>query len=188
MVVVFPERAADERRAHARQRLDGVVALVHVRDDLVGGEGVVVVVLAGVVHQLVSARDDGFRRVGVLLRPRAHDEERRLDAVLVQHVEDALRVVGTPRGVERDRADLLVARDAVDGKLPLCRGGADGGGRGVHRGEDGDRRERRAEQRDAAGVEDDEADTHRKSPPTSRLRQTMREGLGAMRAEAAITD
>ena len=96
MVVVLAEGAADQGRAHAGEPLDHIVALVHVRHDLVSGQRIVMVVLAGMVHQLMSMLDNGFRRIRILLRPRSDHKERRLDVVFVQHVEDLLRVVRSP--------------------------------------------------------------------------------------------
>lgn len=142
MVVVLAERAADERRADAGERLDLVAAGVHVRDDLVGGQGIVVVVRVGVVHQLVAALDDGLGLLRVLVRPVADDEEGTLHTVVREHIENLLRVVRTPGGVERDAAHLLIALDAVDGQLPRRGRRPHGGGR-VHRAEDGERRQQR---------------------------------------------
>ena len=82
VVVVLAERTADQRRADAGERLDLVVAGVHVRDDLVGGQGIVVVVRVGVVHQLIAALDDGLRLFGILVRPVADNEESTLHAVV----------------------------------------------------------------------------------------------------------
>ena len=140
MVVVLAEGAADERRARARQRFDLVVAGVYVCDDLVGGERIEVVVRVGVVFKLVAALDDGPGLLGVLVGPVAHDEERARHAVFFQHVENFLRVVRAPGGVEGDGTHLLVTLHAVDGQLPRCRRGADGGGI-VDGGEHGDDRE-----------------------------------------------
>lgn len=142
MVVVLAERAADERRADAGERLDLVAAGVHVRDDLVGSQGIVVVVRVGMVHQLVAALDDGLGLLGVLVRPVADNEKGTLHAVVREHIKDLLRVVRPPGGVERDAAHLLVALDAVDGQLARRGRRPHGGGR-VHRAEDGCRRQQR---------------------------------------------
>ena len=85
------------------------------------------VVRVGVIHQLVAAFDDGFRLLGVLIRPVAHDEKGARYAVLAQHVKNFLRVVRAPGCIERDGADLLVALHTVDGQLPRCSRRTDGG-------------------------------------------------------------
>ena len=96
MVVILAERAADERRADAGERLDLIVAGVYVRDDPVGGQGIVVVVRVGMVHQLVAALDDGLGLLRVLVRPVADDEEGTLHTVVREHIENLLRVVRPP--------------------------------------------------------------------------------------------
>ena len=128
MVVILAERAADERRADAGQRLDLIVAGVHVCDDLVGGEGIIMIMRVGVVHELIAAVHDGLGLFGILIRPIAHHKKCTGDAVFLEHVEYPLRVVRAPRGVKGDGADLLVALDAIDGQLPRGRRRADGGG------------------------------------------------------------
>lgn len=75
MVVILAERAADERRADAGQRLDLIVAGVHVCDDLVGGEGIIMIMRVGVVHELIAAVHDGLGLFGILIRPVAHDKK-----------------------------------------------------------------------------------------------------------------
>ena len=74
VVVILAERAADERRADAGQRLDLIVAGVHVCDDLVGGEGIIMIMRVGVVHELIAAVHDGLGLFGILIRPVAHDK------------------------------------------------------------------------------------------------------------------
>ncbi len=96
MVVVLAERTADERRAGAGERRDLIVAGIYVRDDLVGSQGIVVVVRIGMVHQLVAALNDGLGLLGVLVRPVADHEKGRLDAVVREYIKDLLRVVRPP--------------------------------------------------------------------------------------------
>ena len=83
MIVVLAEGAADQGRAHAGEPFDHIVALVDVRHDLVGGQRIVVIMLAGMIHQLMSMFDDRLRRARVLLRPCADHKKRRLDVELV---------------------------------------------------------------------------------------------------------
>lgn len=96
MVVILPVRTADQRRRLARDLGNRLVALRHVRDDLVGGQRVIVVVLARMVLELMPRLHDGFGRIGILLRPRADHEKRCFHAVFVQYVQNLLRVVRAP--------------------------------------------------------------------------------------------
>ena len=96
MVVVLAERTADERRADAGERRDLIVAGIYVRDDLVGSQGIVVVVRIGMVHQLVAALNDGLGLLGVLVRPVADNEKGTLHAVVREHIKDLLCVVRPP--------------------------------------------------------------------------------------------
>ena len=96
MVVVLAERAADERRADAGERRDLIVAGIYVRDDLVGSQGIVVVVRIGMVHQLVAALNDGLGLLGVLVRPVADNEKGTLHAVVREHIKDLLCVIRPP--------------------------------------------------------------------------------------------
>jgi len=156
MVVIFAERAANERRANAGQRFDLIVAGIHVRNDRVSREGVEMVVRVGVIHQLVAAFDDGFRLLGVLIRPVAHDEKGARYAVLAQHVKNFLCVVRAPGCIERDGADLLVALHTVDGQLPRCSRCADSG-RIIDGGEDRRRGQPRCGQRQPFALENEKA-------------------------------
>ena len=118
MVVILAERAADERRADAGERLDLIVAGVYVRDDLVGSQGIVVVVRIGMVHQLVAALNDGLGLLGVLVRPVADNEKGTLHAVVREHIKDLLRVVRTP-GRRQNAATLYSSGFAAFLNMPL---------------------------------------------------------------------
>jgi len=89
----------------------------------------------------------------------------------------------TPGGVEADRADLLVARNAVDGQLTRRRCGAYSGRRGVHRGDDGDGGQRRAQRREVFLLQNNESNRHSKALPQSFF-ETMREGSFHIRGGA----
>ena len=86
MVVVLAERTADERRADAGERRDLIVAGIYVRNDLVGSQGIVVVVRVGMVHHLVTARDDDFRLLGILVGPVANHKESTRHTVVGQYI------------------------------------------------------------------------------------------------------
>ena len=94
------------------------------------------------VHQLVSAVNDRFRLLRILVRPVAHHKKSCLDLVFCQNIKDLLRIVRAPGGIKGDRADLLIPLDAVDRQLPC-------GNRRTHRSgcvdrtENGDRAHRR---------------------------------------------
>ena len=96
MVIVLSERTADQCRADPGERLDLVVACVDVGNDLLGRERVVVVVRVGMVHQLVSAVNDRFRLLRILVRPVAHHKKSCLDLVFCQNIKDLLRIVRAP--------------------------------------------------------------------------------------------
>ena len=129
MVVVLTVGAADERRRDTGAGADALVAGGDVGDDLLSGEGVVVVVVVRVAHDLVPRVVQRLDRLGVFLRPVAHDEECRLDVIAREDVDEYLRILVAPRGVEGDGAELAVrALDRVDRELPLRGGRADGAG------------------------------------------------------------
>ena len=96
VIVVLPEWAANERRADAGDRLDLLVARRHIGDNLLGGKRIEVIVRVGVVHHLMSRVHDCLCGIGILRRPVANNEERRLDVVLFQYIENFLRVVRAP--------------------------------------------------------------------------------------------
>ena len=128
-VVVLTVGAADERRRDTGAGADALVAGGDVGDDLLSGEGVVVVVVVRVAHDLVPRVVQRLDRLGVFLRPVAHDEECRLDVIAREDVDEYLRILVAPRGVEGDGAELAVrALDRVDRELPLRGGRADGAG------------------------------------------------------------
>lgn len=128
MVVVLAVGAADEAGGHAGDGGDLLVAGGDVRHHLIGGEGVVVVVVEGVVHDLMPGVVEGLHGLRVLIHPVAHHEKGGLDVVFAQNVDEGLGVLVAPCGVEADGADLLLPFHRVDGKLPLGGGGADEAG------------------------------------------------------------
>ena len=117
MVVILAEGAANKRRTSPCERLELIVAGIHIFDDLLRRQRIVVVVCVGMVHQLAAAVYDGLGLLRILVRSVADHEKGRLDAVVREYIQDLLRVVRPPGGVERDAAHLLVALDAVDGQL-----------------------------------------------------------------------
>ena len=128
MVVVLAVGTADEAGGHTGDGGDLLVAGGDVRHHLIGGEGVVVVVVEGVVHDLMPGVVEGLHGLRVLIHPVTHHEEGGLDVVFAQNVNEHLSVLVAPCGVEADGTDLLLPLHRVDGKLSLGGGGADEAG------------------------------------------------------------
>ena len=97
MVVILPVGAADQRGRHTAGGGDALVAGGDVRDDLIGGETVEMVVVVGVAHDLVACVMQRLHRFRVLLRPVAHHKEGGLDVEFLQNVDERLGVLVAPR-------------------------------------------------------------------------------------------
>ena len=140
MVVVLAVGAADQLGRHAGDGLHLVVAGGDVGHDLLGGEGIVVVVVVGVVHDLHAGVVERLHGLGILIHPVAHQKERGLHVVFGQNVNEHLGVFVAPRCVEGNGAVFFAvltgAVYAVDGQLAGASGGGDGGG-DVHGAENG---------------------------------------------------
>ena len=93
MVVILAEGAANKRRTSPCERLELIVAGIHIFDDLLRRQRIVVVVCVGMVHQLAAAVYDGLGLLRILVRPVADHEKGRLDAALLQRVEKVKRIV-----------------------------------------------------------------------------------------------
>ena len=117
MVVILAEGAANKRRTNPCERLELIVAGIHIFDDLLRRQRIVVVVCVGMVHQLAAAVYDGLGLLRILVRPVADDEEGTLHTVVREHIENLLRVVRPPCGIKGNAAHLLIAFHAVDGQL-----------------------------------------------------------------------
>ena len=117
MVVVLAEGAANKRRTSPCERLELIVAGIHIFDDLLRRQRIVVVVCVGMVHQLAAAVYDGLGLLRILVRPVAGHEKGRLDAVVREYIQDLLCVVRPPCGIKGNAAHLLIAFHAVDGQL-----------------------------------------------------------------------
>ena len=139
VVVVLPIGAADEGGPHAGDGLDLVVAGLHVGNDLLGGEAVVVGVGVGVVHHLVARVVEGLHRLRVFVHPVSDDKEGRLHLVLVQNVDELLGVLVAPGGVKADGYQVVAPVHTVDRQLS-------GGGRGDDRRRRVDHREDRQDE------------------------------------------
>ena len=96
MVIVLPIGRPEEGGPHPGDGLDLVVAGVEIVDDLLGREGVEVVVVVGVTHHLVAGVGQGFYRLGVFFHPVPHHEKGGLHVVLVQDVDEFLGVLIAP--------------------------------------------------------------------------------------------
>ena len=97
VVVVLAVGTADQRGRHAGDGTDSLVAGGDVRHDLVGGQAVIVVVVVGVAHDLVSRVVESLHRLRVFFHPVAHYEERGLDVEFLQNVDERLGVLVAPR-------------------------------------------------------------------------------------------
>ena len=64
MVVILAEGAANKRRTSPCERLELIVAGIHIFDDLLRRQRIVVVVCVGMVHQLAAAVYDGLGLTG----------------------------------------------------------------------------------------------------------------------------
>ena len=117
MVVILAEGAANKRRTNPCERLELIVAGIHIFDDLLRRQRIVVVVCVGMVHQLAAAVYDGLGLLRILVRSVADHEKGRLDAVVREYIQDLLRVVRPPCGIKGNAAHLLIAFHAVDGQL-----------------------------------------------------------------------
>ena len=123
VVVILPERRAEERGALAGDLLNLIVAGVDVLHNLICGEGIEVGVVVGVPHHLVAGIRQGLDGLGVLIHPLPHHKEGDFHVVLVKDVDEGLGVFVAPSCVKREGAGLVVPLDAVDGQLPCGRGG-----------------------------------------------------------------
>ena len=97
MVVILAVGAADQGGGHAGGGGDALIAGGDVLHDLLGGEGVVVVVVVGVAHDLVPRVVESLHRLRVFFHPVAHHEERGLDVEFLQNVDERLGVLVAPR-------------------------------------------------------------------------------------------
>ena len=97
MVVILAVGAADQGGGRAGGGGDALVAGGDVLHDLLGSEGVVVVVVVGVAHDLVARVVQGFDGLRVLLRPISHNKEGGLDTIPRQNVDKRLGVLVAPR-------------------------------------------------------------------------------------------
>ena len=70
-------------------------------------------------------RGERLHALGVFLRPLADEEERGAHVVLREDVDERLRILIAPGGVERESDALLLRLDAVDRQLPARDGRAD---------------------------------------------------------------
>lgn len=76
------------------------------------------------ISHVVSLFRNLLDRFGVFFRPVTDEEERRLDVVLVQNVEQSVGLFVAPGSVKRNRALLLVRLHAVNRDFALSgRGG-----------------------------------------------------------------
>ena len=96
MVVVLAVGAADQRGGHAGDGGDLLVAGGDVGNDLLGGEGVVVVVVVGVVLYLVACVVEGFHGFRILFHPVPHHEKGGFYIVLRQNVDELLGILVAP--------------------------------------------------------------------------------------------
>ena len=101
MVVILAEGAANKRRTSPCERLELIVAGIHIFDDLLRRQRIVVVVCVGMVHQLAAAVYDGLGLLRILVRSVADHEKGRLDAVVREYIQDLLRVVRPPMRHQR---------------------------------------------------------------------------------------
>ena len=155
VVVILPERRAEERGALAGDLLDLIVAGVDVLHNLICGEGIEVGVVVGVPHHLVAGICQGLDGLGVLIHPLPHHKEGDFHVVLVKDVDEGLGVFVAPSCVKREGAGLVVPLDAVDGELPLCGGGGDVGGQGGHQAQGADAQQRPGDGQPTLAQEDD---------------------------------
>ena len=153
MVVVFAVGTADEGGGHAGDGSDLFVAGGDVGDDLVGGEGVIVVVVVGVVHDLVAGVVECLDGLGVFLHPVTHHEKGGFHVIAGQNVDELSGVLIAPGGVEGDGAQGLTAFHRIDGELARRGPGRHGGGKGDG-GEEGGREQQGRQDRQVAAAQE----------------------------------
>ena len=120
-VVILPVGAAKQRGPRTGDGFDFIGAGVDLRLDLLGAQLRHVRVRGRVVHDLVARVRERLDRLRIFVHPFAHDEERRVDVVLVENVDEHLRILVAPGRVERQAHDAVVALHAVDGQHALGR-------------------------------------------------------------------
>ena len=79
----------------------------------------------GVVHDLLPRRGKRLHALRVFFHPLADEEERGAHIVGGEDVDERLRVLIAPGGVEREGDALFLTPDAVDRQLPARDGRAD---------------------------------------------------------------
>lgn len=127
MVIVLAIGTADETWHDASELHDFFVADGDIFRDLLGAEAVVMIVGVRVVHDLVPCVHDRLHGIGVIVCPVAYHEKGGGGIVFLQHIQNFLRVVRAPCGVEGDgTAFFAVGLHTVNGKLSLGGGGGNG--------------------------------------------------------------
>ena len=107
MVVILAEGAANKRRTSPCERLELIVAGIHIFDDLLRRQRIVVVVCVGMVHQLAAAVYDGLGLLRILVRPVADDEKGCRDMVFFQCFQNGRCAAVFISGVEGQIDDGL---------------------------------------------------------------------------------
>ena len=132
MVVIFAVGTTDQGGRDACNGFHLVVAGGDIGHDLIGGEGVVVIVVVGVIHDLHPGVMESLYGLGILIHPISHQEKSGLYIVLSQRVDEDLGVLIAPRRVKGNGAVFFAVLGgtvyAVNGELAGGSGGADGGG------------------------------------------------------------
>ena len=109
MIVILAVGAADQRGTAAGDGFDLVAAGFDVRDDLGGTQAVIVVVMVGMAHDLVPCVMQRFHGFRVLIHPVAHHEKSGFHVVFCQNINQMLRILISPRSVEGDGAQSILA-------------------------------------------------------------------------------
>ena len=113
--------------------LDLAVAVLQFLPDLLAAALGQVWVSAGVVFDLVTGIGERLHRLRIFVHPLPHQKEGGFHVIATQNLDQLLRVLVAPGGIEGQRRPLFpVVLDVVDGQRSLGGGGAHGGGIADH--------------------------------------------------------
>ena len=96
VVIILSVGTANEGGTDPSDSLDFFIGGLYVGDNLVGGEGIIVVVVQAMRHDLVACIVESFDGLGVFLHPVAHYKKGSLDVISAQNINEILGVLVAP--------------------------------------------------------------------------------------------
>ncbi len=119
MVIILPERRAEQLHFQPCKFLDTLVAALQFLRNLLGGNLAHMRMGRGMVPEVMPIGGNFFDLLGIFFDPITAEKKRRLDVIFTENAQKLIGIISSPSRVKTDGNLRFFGINTINRKLPL---------------------------------------------------------------------